>query len=58
MRKNKKPEILIVADSKRPALDSVPVKDEGHNNGRAHKAVERRESCKYEAQNGGKTVAE
>ncbi len=30
-------EILNVADSKRPAQDSVPVKDEGHNNGRANK---------------------
>ena len=29
--------ILNVADSKRPAQDSVPVKDEGRNNGRANK---------------------
>ncbi len=51
-------EIFNVADSKRPAKDSVPVNDEGlndegHNNGRANKAVERRECCQYEAQNGG-----
>ncbi len=30
-------EILNVADSKRPAQDSVPVKDEGRYNGRAKK---------------------
>ncbi len=47
-------DILNVADSKRPAQDSVPVKDEGHKTGRANKAVERRECCKYEAHNGGK----
>ncbi len=39
-------EILNVADSKRPAQDSVPVKDEGQKIGRANKAVERRECCK------------
>ena len=47
-------EILNVADSKRPAQDSIPVKYEGHRNGRANKAKERRECCKREAHNGGK----
>ncbi len=46
------------ADSKRPAQDSVPGKDEEHvhvhNNGRANKAVENLECCKHETQNGGK----
>ena len=47
-------EILNVADSKRPAEDSVPVKDKGQQTVSANKAVERRKCCKYEAHNGGK----
>ncbi len=43
-------EILNVADSKRPVQDSVPVKDDGHNRGRANKAIERQECCEHEAQ--------
>ena len=48
---------LNVADSKRPAQESVPVNDEGHKTGRANKAVERRECCKYEAHNGSSAAA-